>query len=148
MDLIQLSFSPSFILQWKTDMEDILALATHDTDQWVSTIAEILQSYPSTGCLNLELDNSNSTFMEILTDLSKVGEWHSPDTGEFHRSQDSGSRAIKLRQAHFVSKSHFTLYIPYKKVRLTSKVSSSNVMAPKPNPQCYPPPCLNPPPLI
>ncbi|XP_022345099.1 negative elongation factor A-like [Crassostrea virginica] len=58
--------------QWKTDMEDILALATHDTDQWVSTIAEILQSYPSTGCLNLELDNSNSTFMEILTDLSKV----------------------------------------------------------------------------
>lgn len=78
VDLIQLSFSPSYILQWKTDMEDILALATHDTDQWVSTIAEILQSYPSTGCLNLELDNSNSTFMEILTDLSKVGEWHSP----------------------------------------------------------------------
>ncbi|XP_062574097.1 negative elongation factor A-like isoform X3 [Saccostrea cucullata] len=58
--------------QWKGDLEDILALATHDTDQWVSTIAEILQTYPSTGCLNLELDNSNSTFMEILTDLSKV----------------------------------------------------------------------------
>ena len=96
VDLIQLSFSPSFILQWKTDMEDILALATHDTDQWVSTIAEILQSYPSTGCLNLELDNSNSTFMEILTDLSKVGEWHSPDTGELHRSQDSGSRVKEL----------------------------------------------------
>ncbi|XP_034327523.1 negative elongation factor A [Magallana gigas] len=59
--------------QWKGDMEDILAQATHfDTDQWVSAIAEILQSYPSTGCLNLEIDNSNSTFMEILTDLSKV----------------------------------------------------------------------------
>lgn len=57
-------------------MEDILAQATHDTDQWVSTIAEILQSYPSTGCLNLELDNSNSTFMEILTDLSKVGKFY------------------------------------------------------------------------
>lgn len=63
-------------LQWKGDMEDILAQATHfDTDQWVSAIAEILQSYPSTGCLNLEIDNSNSTFMEILTDLSKVGKF-------------------------------------------------------------------------
>jgi negative elongation factor A len=47
--------------------------AIHDTDQWVSMVGEILRTYPATGALNLELEDNNGTFAEVLADLKKMG---------------------------------------------------------------------------
>ncbi|XP_033757129.1 negative elongation factor A-like [Pecten maximus] len=58
--------------QWRMDMEEILLMAIHDTDQWVSMVGEILRPFPSTGSLNLDLNDNNATFTEILSDLNKV----------------------------------------------------------------------------
>lgn len=48
-------------------------MAIHDTDQWVSMIGEILRTYPATGALNLELEDNNGTFAEVLGDLKRLG---------------------------------------------------------------------------
>ncbi|OWF36113.1 negative elongation factor A-like [Mizuhopecten yessoensis] len=58
--------------QWRMDMEEILLMAIHDSDQWVSMVGEILRPFPSTGSLNLDLIDNNATFTEILADLNKV----------------------------------------------------------------------------
>ncbi|XP_069139497.1 negative elongation factor A-like [Argopecten irradians] len=58
--------------QWRMDMEEILLMAIHDSDQWVSMVGEILRPFPSTGSLNLDLNDNNATFTEILADLNKV----------------------------------------------------------------------------
>ena len=73
-DIHAMHLNSFLTLQWKDDLEQILNMATHDTDQWVSMIGEILHTYPSTGSLNLELDNI-PTFCEILSDLNKVGKY-------------------------------------------------------------------------
>ena len=57
-------------------MEEILALALDDSDHWVSTVAEILQTFPENGALKLDLDENNVAFAEILNDLKKVGKYH------------------------------------------------------------------------
>ncbi|KAL5016203.1 hypothetical protein ScPMuIL_005792 [Solemya velum] len=57
--------------QWKSDLEDLLMMAIHDTDQWVSMTGEILRTYPATGMLNLDLED-NSTFADVLADLKKI----------------------------------------------------------------------------
>lgn len=57
-------------------MEEILALALDDSDHWVSTVAEVLQTFPENGALKLDLDENNVAFAEILTDLKKVGKYH------------------------------------------------------------------------
>ena len=51
-------------------------LAIHDTDQWVSMVGEILRTYPATGALNLELEDNNATFAEVLSDLRKLGKYN------------------------------------------------------------------------
>ncbi|XP_053407742.1 negative elongation factor A-like [Mercenaria mercenaria] len=56
----------------KGQLEEILMLAIHDTDQWVSMVGEILRTYPATGALNLELEDNNGTFAEVLSDLKKM----------------------------------------------------------------------------
>ncbi|XP_029649614.2 negative elongation factor A [Octopus sinensis] len=57
--------------EWQKEMEEILTIASGDSDHWVSTVAEILQTFPETGALKLDLEN-NSAFAEILADLKKV----------------------------------------------------------------------------
>lgn len=47
-------------------------MATHDTDQWVSMIGEILKTFPSMGTLNLDLED-NGIFSEMTSDLNKAG---------------------------------------------------------------------------
>ncbi|XP_060596792.1 negative elongation factor A-like [Ruditapes philippinarum] len=56
----------------KGQLEEILMSAIHDTDQWVSMVGEILRTYPATGALNLELEDNNGTFAEVLADLKKM----------------------------------------------------------------------------
>ena len=48
-------------------------MAINDSDQWVSMIGEILRTYPATGAINLELEDNNGTFAEVLSDLKKLG---------------------------------------------------------------------------
>ncbi|CAG2227415.1 NELFA [Mytilus edulis] len=57
--------------QWRADLEEILLMATHDTDQWVSMIGEILKTFPSMGTLNLDLED-NGIFSEMTSDLNKA----------------------------------------------------------------------------
>ncbi|WAR20855.1 NELFA-like protein [Mya arenaria] len=59
-------------VKWKGYLEEILMVAIHDTDQWVSMVGEILRTFPATGALNLELEDNNGTFAEVLTDLKKL----------------------------------------------------------------------------
>lgn len=58
--------------EWRVDLEEILDLASNDSDQWVTTVADILRPYPSSGNLNLDIDDSNPTFTQILVDLKKL----------------------------------------------------------------------------
>lgn len=62
-----------FFYQWKLELEDILLTAAHDSEQWVSMVADILRPFPATGTLNLGLDESNGVFAEVNADLNKVG---------------------------------------------------------------------------
>lgn len=64
----------SRLFQWKTDLEEILLLATQDTDQWVSMIGEILKTFPSMGTLNLDLED-NGIFADMTSDLNKAGKY-------------------------------------------------------------------------
>ncbi|PIK49251.1 putative negative elongation factor A [Apostichopus japonicus] len=56
----------------KDELSAILHLALTDTDQWVSTIADILRSYPTTGQLNLDLEENHPFIAETLKDLRKT----------------------------------------------------------------------------
>lgn len=64
-----LIFSPA---QLKDELSAILHLALTDTDQWVSTIADILRSYPVSGQLNLDLEENHSFIAETLKHLRKT----------------------------------------------------------------------------
>lgn len=57
--------------QWRTDLEEILIMATQDADQWVSMIGEILKTFPSMGTLNLDLED-NGIFFDMTSDLNKA----------------------------------------------------------------------------
>ena len=58
----------------KVELEEILQMAQDDTDQWVAMIGNILRTYPATGTLNTDVDESHAFFHEVLTDLKKTGE--------------------------------------------------------------------------
>ena len=49
-------------------------VACNDSDMWVSTIADILKTFPSTGFLNSEVKESQGIFHEVISDLKKLGE--------------------------------------------------------------------------
>ncbi|XP_050398986.1 negative elongation factor A [Patella vulgata] len=58
--------------QWKADLEEILTMAENDSDPWVTMVAEMLRMYPSTGTVNLDLDEVSGTFSDVITDLKKM----------------------------------------------------------------------------
>ena len=59
--------------QWRDELEEILQMALHDTDQWVAMVGDILRAYPSTGALNSQIEDHHAFFHEVLSDLKKLG---------------------------------------------------------------------------
>ena len=60
-------------------MEEILEVALVDGDPWVSMLAEILKTYPSSGALNIEVgtatdEDNRRIFNDLANDLHKLGE--------------------------------------------------------------------------
>ncbi|KAK2151638.1 hypothetical protein LSH36_356g05009 [Paralvinella palmiformis] len=58
--------------EWKEELEELIQTAADDTDQWVTMVAEILKSYPSTGTLNSEIDENQTCFQDVINDLKKL----------------------------------------------------------------------------
>ncbi|EEC07116.1 negative elongation factor A, putative, partial [Ixodes scapularis] len=60
--------------EWKVELEEILEVASADSDQWVSMLAELLRSFPSTGTLNFNIEENSGVFVDLCNDLRKFGE--------------------------------------------------------------------------
>ncbi|XP_072177632.1 negative elongation factor A-like [Diadema setosum] len=56
----------------KEELSAILHSALTDTDEWVATVADILRSYPVSGQLNLELEESHPFLAEALHELRRT----------------------------------------------------------------------------
>jgi len=59
---------------WRTQLETILEVALRDSEPWVSMLAELMKTYPSTGQLNCEVvvpESNRKIYLDILTDLKK-----------------------------------------------------------------------------
>lgn len=63
--------------QWRTELEEILEVACVDSEQWVSMLAEMMKTFPSTGSLNVteffHNEDNNRIFNDLITDLKKLG---------------------------------------------------------------------------
>ena len=60
---------------WRKELEDILDVAKEDSEPWVCMMAELLNTYPSTGQLNSDVqvpDTNRKIFTDLGADLKKV----------------------------------------------------------------------------
>lgn len=57
-------------------MDDILETAQEDTDPWVSTVAELLKTYPADFQINLEIQHNSVVFTDLITELKKLVKKH------------------------------------------------------------------------
>nr|XP_023681169.1 negative elongation factor A [Paramormyrops kingsleyae] len=61
--------------EMKEALNEIIQLATLDSEPWVLMVADILKSFPETGSLNLDLEEQNPNVQDILGELrEKVNE--------------------------------------------------------------------------
>ncbi|VVC31515.1 Hypothetical protein CINCED_3A019474 [Cinara cedri] len=64
------------IAEWRTELEEILEVACVDSEQWVSMLAEMMKTFPSTGSLNVteffHNEDNNRIFNDLITDLKKI----------------------------------------------------------------------------
>lgn len=66
--------------EWKSELEDIIELASSDTELWVSMIAETIKTFPKTGSLNTEISDYEETrpiFTDMVNDLRRLINKHS-----------------------------------------------------------------------
>jgi negative elongation factor A len=59
---------------WRNEIEDVLSLASQDTDEWVQTVAELLKEYPTTSGFSFNMDNDGNQFTKTLQELRKTRE--------------------------------------------------------------------------
>ncbi|XP_023244939.1 negative elongation factor A isoform X2 [Copidosoma floridanum] len=60
--------------EWRVELEEIIEVASLDSELWVSMLSEALKTLPSTGSLNTDLrdfDERRSIFSELINDLRK-----------------------------------------------------------------------------
>lgn len=62
--------------QWRTELDEILEMALEDSDQWVSTVAELLKSYPTSFQVNMNIQQNLSVFTELVSELRKIVKKH------------------------------------------------------------------------
>ncbi|KAJ9597800.1 hypothetical protein L9F63_011342, partial [Diploptera punctata] len=61
--------------EWRTELDEILEVAQVDSEQWVSMLAEIMKTLPSTGSLNTDIgyiDENRRIFSDLVNDLKKL----------------------------------------------------------------------------
>lgn len=59
-------------------MEEILEVAQMDSEPWVSMLAEIMKTLPSSGSLNSEVhdvEENKRIFSDLVNDLRKLGKY-------------------------------------------------------------------------
>ena len=54
------------------EMSEIFEIGSHDEDEWVRVLSEILKYYPSTGMLNVNLDEVSPVFAEVTQEIKKT----------------------------------------------------------------------------
>ncbi|KAG8269241.1 hypothetical protein J6590_004538 [Homalodisca vitripennis] len=60
---------------WRVELEEILEVAQVDSEQWVSMLAEMMRTIPSTGSFNDEIsenDENRRIFSDLVNDLRKL----------------------------------------------------------------------------
>ncbi|XP_014242077.1 negative elongation factor A [Cimex lectularius] len=65
--------------EWKVELEEIVEVAQVDSEQWVSMLAEMMSTLPSTGSLNTviaENDQNKRIFSDLVNDLRKLVRKH------------------------------------------------------------------------
>lgn len=62
--------------EWKIELEEILEVASADSDQWVSMLAELLRTFPNTGMLNFNIEENSGVFVDLCNDLRKLVKKH------------------------------------------------------------------------
>lgn len=66
--------------EWKSELEDIIELASSDSELWVSMIADTIKTFPKTGSLNTEISDYEETrpiFIDMVNDLRRLINKHS-----------------------------------------------------------------------
>lgn len=66
----------SCLLQWKVELEEIVEVAQVDSEQWVSMLAEMMKTLPSTGSLNTvinENEQNKRIFSDLVNELRRLG---------------------------------------------------------------------------
>ena len=70
----------SVFLQWRPELERVLALAAADSDQWVSMLAELLHTFPASGSLNTDIgvcEENRDIFVDLVDDLKELSQYPS-----------------------------------------------------------------------
>ncbi|XP_066581386.1 negative elongation factor A isoform X2 [Prorops nasuta] len=61
--------------EWRVELEEIIEVASLDSELWVSMLSEAMKTFPSTGSLNTDitdLDEHRPIFGELVNDLKKL----------------------------------------------------------------------------
>ncbi|RWS31984.1 negative elongation factor A-like protein [Leptotrombidium deliense] len=66
--------------EWKSELTEILEVGVADSDNWVSTCAELLKTFPENGTINFGNDGSGLLDTELVHDIRKTVKRHG-DTG-------------------------------------------------------------------
>ncbi|RWS02532.1 negative elongation factor A-like protein [Dinothrombium tinctorium] len=62
--------------EWKTELKEILEVGIADSDQWVSTCAELLKFFPENGTLNFSIEENGAVFTDLVHELKKIVKRH------------------------------------------------------------------------
>lgn len=60
------------IEETNAELGEIFEIGSHDEDEWVRVLSEILKYYPSTGMLNVNLDQVSPVFAEVSQEIMKT----------------------------------------------------------------------------
>jgi len=85
--------------QWRSGLEAILEVGLHDSEPWVSMLADLMRTFPSTGQLNAEVsapDTNRKIYMDLLSELRKTLKKHGDQTD-----------SVLPLECHFLNKNAF-----------------------------------------
>ena len=68
-----LHLSRRVIEETNAELGNIFEIGSHDEDEWVRVLSEILKYYPSTGTLNVDLGQVSPVFAEVTEQIRKTG---------------------------------------------------------------------------
>uniref|UniRef100_A0A8D8QBK1 Negative elongation factor A n=2 Tax=Cacopsylla melanoneura TaxID=428564 RepID=A0A8D8QBK1_9HEMI len=93
--------------EWKSELEEILEVATVDTEQWVSMVAELMKTYPATMSLNTEIGEvveNKRIFSDLINDLRKLVKRQSSESSSYNSGSSSNSQMLPL-ECQYLNKS-------------------------------------------